>query len=105
MPHAHLHLKRLDDDLDPLKGPKGDTAFLKSNYQTMSVGSFFRTVKSQFSPKQIKAGAKQAGFEVSIRAEGPWLRVQVTKRLPPVTVAKKSGLYAGAGKAYPRVQR
>lgn len=91
--------------IDPLKGPKGDTAFLKSNYQTMSVGSFFRTVKAQFSPKQIKAGAKQAGFGVSIQSDGPWLKVTVTKRLPSVPATKKSGIYAGAGKAYPRVQR
>ena len=91
--------------VDPLKGLKGDTAFLKSNYQTMSVGSFFRTVKAQFSPAQIKAGAKQAGFEVRIDDESPWLRVTVTKRLPSVPATKKSGIYAGAGKAYPKVQR
>jgi len=94
-----------DDQTHATKGPKGDTAFLKSNYQTMSVGSFFRTVKAQFSPAQIKAGAKQAGFEVRIDDESPWLRVTVTKRLPSVPATKKSGIYAGAGKAYPKVQR
>jgi len=91
-----------DNGTDPLKGPKGDAAFLKSNYQTMSVGSFFRTVKAQFSPAQIKAGAKQAGFVVRIDDESPWLKVTVTKRLSLDKATKKLGIYEGAGKAYPR---
>ena len=94
-----------DDNIDPLKGPKGDTAFLRSNYKFMAPGGSFRTVKAWFSPAQIQAEASKAGWAVDVREEGLWLRVTVTKRLPMEKVTKNPGLYAGAGKAYPGGQR
>jgi hypothetical protein len=66
-----------DDNLDPLKGPKGDTAFLKDNYRLMGPGGVFRTVKARFSPKKIHAEALKAGWTVDIQEEGLWLRVQI----------------------------
>lgn len=69
--------RRFEDETDPHKGPKGDTAFLKDNYRMMSVGSSFRTVKARFSLKQIQAGAKRAGFVVRIDDESPWLKVTI----------------------------
>jgi len=80
---------RDNDDVHPLKGPKGDTTFLQSNYKTMSVGSSFRTVKARFSPRQIHAGAEKAGFVVRLTEEGPWLKVTITKKLPPKPPAPK----------------
>ena len=44
-----------DDETDPLKGPKGDTAFLRSNHKLMAVGGVFRTPKAQFSPEKVHA--------------------------------------------------
>jgi hypothetical protein len=97
------------DGVEPLKGPKGDTAFLRSNYKFMAPGGSFRTVKARFSPEKIHAEASKAGWAVDIREEGKWLRVQVTKRLPPEkvatgpgSVAKKPEFYVGARKEYPR---
>jgi hypothetical protein len=105
------------DGVEPLKGPKGDTAFLRSNYKFMAPGGSFRTVKARFSPAQIQAGAKQACWVVDIREEGPWLKVTATKRLPPEkvatgparravgSVAKQPEFYVGAGKTYSKVRR
>lgn len=64
-----------DDNLHPTRGPKGDTAFLKDNYRTMGLGSFFHTPKTRFTPEQIHAGAKKAGFVVLIEEKSPWLKV------------------------------
>jgi hypothetical protein len=93
-----------DGETDPIKGAKGDTAFLRDNYKTMSIGSIFRTPKARFTPKQIQAGAKKAGFVVRVDQEGPWLKVTVTRRLPSKPAApKKQDSYTGAGKVYPSV--
>ena len=65
------------DGVEPLKGPKGDTAFLRSNYKFMAPGGVFRTVKAQFPPATIHAEAEKAGWIVQITDEDPWLRVKV----------------------------
>lgn len=91
-----------DDQIHATKGPKGDTAFLKDNYKTMSIGSIFRTPKARFTPKQIHAGAAKAGFLVRIDQEGPWNKVTVTGKLPATPpTPKKQDSYTGAGKVYP----
>lgn len=66
-----------DDQVDPIKGPKGDTQFLKSNYKLMGVGGVFRTVKARFSSRKIRAEAAKAGFLVQIDDESPWFKVTV----------------------------
>lgn len=71
-----------DDRLDPLRGTKGNTYFLKSNYKLMAVGSSFRTVKARFSPKLIHAEAAKAGVQVRIDDETPWLKVTVVRKAP-----------------------
>ena len=58
-----------DDRIDPMKGPKGDTAFLRDNYKFLGIGGVFRTVKARFSPAMIHAGAKRAGFIVELKDE------------------------------------
>lgn len=66
-----------NDNIDPLKGPKGDTAFLRSNYKFMTVGGVFRTVKAKFLPTTIHAEAEKAGWRVKVTDEDPWLKVTV----------------------------
>jgi hypothetical protein len=106
-----------DDRIDPLKGSKGDTAFLRENYKLMAVGGVFRTPKARFSPEKIHAEAEKAGFLVHIKDESPWLKVtaieRISKERPKV---KKQGAaeptplrggpaaYQGAGKTYPEVK-
>jgi hypothetical protein len=95
------YILKADERVDPLKGPKGDTAFLKSNYKLMAVGGVFRTPKARFTHAQVHAGAKDAGWVVGIREEGPWLRVQVIGKAPhPTQVNKGLSVYLGAGKSY-----
>lgn len=90
-----------DDNTHPTKGPKGDTAFLQSNYKLMGVGGVFRTPKARFTRDQVHAGAKDAGWVVDIREEGPWLRVQVIGKAPrPAQAEKGPAVYLGAGKTY-----
>ena len=73
---AHSH--DFDDDgIDPLRGPKEDTAFLRSNYKLMEAGGVFRTPKAKFPPATIHAEAAKAGWIVQITDEDPWLRVKV----------------------------
>ena len=66
-----------DGNTHPTKGPKGDTAFLRSNYKFMAVGGVFRTVKAQFPPATIHAEAEKAGWRVEVTEDGPWLKVKV----------------------------
>ena len=66
-----------DDGFDPVKGSKGDTVFLRSNYKFMTVGGVFRTPKARFSPENIHAEAEKAGWIVDIEDEAPWLKVTV----------------------------
>jgi hypothetical protein len=90
-----------EDDVDPLNGPKGDTAFLQSNYKLMAVGGVFHTPKARFTQTQIRTGANKAGFAVKIKEEGPWLRVQVTgKAQRPAQTERGPAVYTGAGKVY-----
>ena len=70
-----------DDEIDPARGPKGDTTFLRSNYKFMAVGGVFRTVKAQFPPATIHAEAEKAGWRVEVTEDGPWLRVKVLGRV------------------------
>ena len=77
-----------EGETDPLKGPKGDTAFLKDNYRLLGPGGVFRTPKARFSPAQIHAGARKAGFIVQITEEGPWNKVTVLRRLSPAPKTK-----------------
>jgi hypothetical protein len=104
---AHIVPSRhwdFEDEVDPIKGPKGDTAFLRDNYKLMTTGSIFRTPAARFTHAQIHAGAKKAGFVVEINQEGPWLRVKVVGKLPKEPVAaKKQTEYFGAGKVYPDI--
>jgi|ERR1019366_2775758 hypothetical protein len=94
----HWHF---EDETDPLKGPKGNTAFLKDNYKLMGIGGIFRTPKARFSHTQIHAGATEAGFTVRIDEEGPWLKVTVIGKLSLKTpTPKKQEFYTGAGKVY-----
>ena len=90
-----------------MKGPKGDTDFLRSNYKYMAVGSIFRTPRAKFSHAQVHAGAKRAGAIVEIVEEGPWLRVKMIGKIPPARLTRKSpdppNVYFGAGKEYPLV--
>ena len=79
-----------DDRVHATKGPKGDTAFLKDNYKTMSVGNSFRTVKARFSPRQIHASAEKAGFVVRIDDLDPWLRVTIVRKMHPVELESTS---------------
>jgi hypothetical protein len=96
--NRHWHF---DNETDPLKGPKESTAFLKGNYKLMGIGGIFRTPKARFTPKQIHAGAIEAGFTVRIDEEGPWLKVTVIGKLPLKTpTPKKQDSYTGAGKVY-----
>jgi hypothetical protein len=74
MPHSH---DWEDDNVDPLRGSKGDTAFLRSNYKFMAVGGVFRTVKAKFLPATIHAEAEKAGWRVKVTNEDPWLKVTV----------------------------
>ena len=97
------------DEIDPLKGPKGDTAFLKDNYKTMSINSSFRTPKARFTPRQIHAGATKARFIVRIDDETPWLKVTVTGKIPiksrqPPKTPKTPDFYLGASKVYPEAE-
>lgn len=94
--------RRFEDETDPHKGPKGDTAFLKDNYRMMSVGSSFRTVKARFSLKQIQAGAKKAGFVVEIKNETPWWCIRVIGKAAIKPAAKKRPTAcSSAGKVRP----
>jgi hypothetical protein len=61
--------------VDPLKGPKGDTDFLRLNYKLMAPGGVFRTVKAKFSPEKIHAEAEKAGWRVEVTEDGSWLKV------------------------------
>ena len=70
-----------DDETDPLKGPKGDTAFLRSNHKLMAVGGVFRTPKAQFSPEKVHAEAEKAGWIVQIEDEAPWLKITVAGKV------------------------
>jgi hypothetical protein len=84
-----------EDETDPIKGKKGDTDFLKENYKFSAIGSIFRTPKARFTPKQIRAGATKAGFNVQITEEGPWNKVLVIGKLSgvgkaPAVVVRKS---------------
>ena len=91
-----------DDGIDPLRGPRGDTAFLKENYRCMEIGGVFRTPSARFSHAKIHAGARKAGFIVEIVNEGPWAKVTVVGKLPPACLSlKKPKIYLGAGKEYP----
>lgn len=69
------------DDVDPLEGPKGDTAFLRTNYKMMGIGSSFKTVKSRFSADLIKKEALKVGFVVDVKDETPWWKVTVVGKL------------------------
>ena len=80
-----------DDNTHPTKGPQlriqapqlrvqapqRPTEFFQANFKLSAVGSVFRTVKAQFSPKVIHAEAAKAGWVVDIQEEGPWLKVKV----------------------------
>jgi hypothetical protein len=66
-----------NDNIDPLKGPKGDTAFLRLNYKFMAPGGVFRTPKAKFPPATIHAEAEKAGWRVKVTDEDPWLKVTV----------------------------
>ena len=79
MPHSH---DWEDDAIDPLRGPKGDTAFLRSNYKFMAVGGVFRTPKAKFPPAAIHAEAAKAGWCVEVTEDGPWLKVKVVGKVP-----------------------
>ena len=70
-----------NDNVDPLRGPKGDTAFLRSNYKFMAPGGVFRTVKAKFPPATIHAEALKAGWRVEVTDEDPWLRVRVVGKV------------------------
>lgn len=67
-----------DDNIHPIKGPKGDTAFLRGNYKISTIGSVFRTPKAKFSPTTIHAEAEKAGWDVRVDEDGPWLKVVIT---------------------------
>ena len=88
---------------DALRGPKGDTAFLKDNYRLMgAIGGIFRTPKARFSRKQIHAGATKAGFIVRVDEDGLWNKVTVIGKIPPAPrKPEKPMVYLGAGKNYP----
>ena len=93
-----------EGEVDPVKGPKGDTAFLKDNYRFMQIGSIFRTPKARFSEKQIRDGAKKAGFAVEVTIDGPWWKVKAVGKLPrQAPVKPKQDFYLGAGKKYPDI--
>ena len=93
-----------EDEVDPIKGAKGDTQFLKDNYRFMETGSVFRTPKARFTEKQIRAGATKAGFVVRIDAEGPWWKVTAVGKIQrKAPAAQKPLVYLGAGKKYPRL--
>ena len=70
-----------DDKIDPLRGPKGDVIFLRSNYKMMETGGVFRTVKAKFPPATIHAEAEKAGWRVEITEDGPWLKVKVVGKV------------------------
>ena len=109
---ARKHYKSQEwgnDNVDPLKGPKGDTAFLRSNYKFSTIGSIFRTPKKRFTPRHIHDGAKKAGFIVRVDDEAPWWKVTVTARIPPERKSPspappKQDFYHGAGKQYPPLE-
>ena len=82
-----------DDEVEPLKGSKMDTVFLRENYNLMGPGGIFRTPRARFSPAKIHAEAKKAGVTVRVDIEGPWHKVTVIGRIPkskPITIVKKA---------------
>jgi hypothetical protein len=72
-----------------------------------AIGGVFRTPSARFSPAQIHAGAKRAGFIVEITNEGPWAKVKVIGKIPPARLTRRSpeppNVYFGAGKDYSTV--